>query len=268
MKLIRNIAATAVVLMCLSAAMSCTSGEDIKTNEYEDSIVETRANKDYLVKIFIQYPENGPKQQVQAIRKWIGSMLDVRQDSALMDGESFVKQFMKNNKFADNVAAVYPLGYTYTVDCRKTSETSLYVTYVIETTQYKSGDRKTTQIEGKTFLKPEGKQLNSAEMFNAQYERQLTQLICKGLIDDCSVPDFEGLMQKLSNSSFEPSTQTVLNLPKVEPWIEDDDVVFQYQEGEIGPNTAGTPKARIDMDDLQEYFSPSFKKALKAAERN
>lgn len=268
MKFLRNIALMAFVALCSGTTVSCISGEDIKTNEYEDSIVENRAQKDYLVKIFIEYPENGPKQQVQAIRKWIGSMLDVRQDSALIDGESFVKQFIKNNKFADNVAAVYPLGYTYTVDCRKTSETDRYVTYVIETTQFKSGVRKTIQIDGKTFLKPEGKQLNSAEIFNSQYERQLANVICKGLIEDCQVPDFEGLMQKLGSSCLEPSTQTVLNLPKADPWIEDDVIVFQYQEGEIGPFTAGTPKARIDMDDVEEYFSPSFMKAWKTAARD
>lgn len=260
----------ATVLFSASLA-SCGpfSSESFSVEEIEDSLVADHNAGHYKVALTCDYPFSGDPQLVRGVREWLGSQTGVRQDSALAAPELFLKRFYEIHPLTGETYAKHAEGYIYSVEARRIDEEENYVSYVMTLQTSKTGapGELTTHITGRTFLKPIGKTLTLSEMIGESNKRQVAQLVANGLMEYFDVDNVGALVPLLNQGMVSEQSEGVLELPRTEVWLDDGDVVFQYQEGEIAPSDKGCPAARVPFSKLAPFFTKGFRRIFESAKK-
>lgn len=224
----------------------------------EDSITVT-------VTLDVDYPQDGDPLMVRSVKQWLGSALSLTDTTAMAGAEQFAEAFFLRNNPGKEMVKDHPQGYRYSLTISKTDETSSYITFVI-TTRTLDGEQLTATHTGATFIKPTGK-IFGMEMFDAEKERTVAQLVRDGLMQRFGADDFSQLLRYLPDSCFNSDDQGVRRFPQAAPWIEGQEVIFQYAADELPNDSIPMPQARISLNTARNVFSQDFIRALKEYER-
>lgn len=247
----------------LTASCGMFTHESVGTETLKDSTTYSERGTTCTVLLDVDYPDGGDPLMVRSVKQWMGGLLNLTDTTAMAGVEKFAEAFFKQNETGKEMLKDHPEGYRYELTVRKVDETGAYVTFVI-TTQTKEGAQTTATRIGATFMKPTGK-IFGYGMFVEDKPRSLAVMVMRGLQEHFKADDFATLTKYINASCFSPSDQGVAELPELEPWIESDEVVFQYAQNELQGDSLLLPQARVPIGKANEFFSPDFRRALEEA---
>ncbi len=268
MKTLRFACLLLLPVWCALFLSSCGlfSHESVEVEHVSDSVGYAEAGKPVVSALLeVDYPSGGDPLMVRGVKQWMGGLLGLTDTTAMAGAEQFVEAFYKQNEPGKEMLKNFPAGYQYNLTVKKVDETAAYVTFLI-TTHTRSGAEEMTMHTGATFVKPTAK-IFGYEMFVADRPRSLAVLVMNGLCKTLDAEDFNTLTRYIDASCFSPLDNGVNKLPQAAPWIEGDDVVFQYAADELRCDSIALPQARVPLAQAKEFFSPSFVRALEEANK-
>ena len=242
------------------------SHESVVVETVLDSTSYSEPGKPSVTAVFdVDYPESGDPLMVRSVKQWMGSLLNLTDTTAMAGAERFAEAFFKQNETGREMLKNHPKGYEYRLTVRKVDETAAYVTFVI-TTLHIDGKNEQSARYGATFVKPTGK-IFGYDMFDNQHPRTMAVWVMQGLQSFYNVDSFEELTALIGAKHFSSMDQGVNRMPEAAPWIEDNEVVFQYAQDELLTHDNTLPQARVSLSKARELFSADFQRALDEASK-
>lgn len=130
-----------------------------------------------------------------------------------------------------------------------------FVTYVCETWQYDGGAHGNTYVEGASFSKATGERFNYTMFTNPETLREIVKNGVKEQYFDILLED--------TGVTFEDAVVleegALFPLPEAEPWIQNDSIVFFYEDYEIAPHPFGLPSCAIPAGTLKAEMTDKGK---------
>lgn len=250
-------------IMSLSACGQSTGTQNqLKVNNYKDSLTVKASGVECSARISIDYPEGGNPILLNNIREWMlgetggTEATDINNAGAL--AKEYINGSMKElkemaNDMGGNGGSM-PLAYS--LDITKIYEGDKFVTFNAANYMYTGGAHGSYFTRSTTFRKSDGK-IFGTDMLDMSKQTAIREIIEKRLL-----PLFEvRTAAQLHEILFLPEGETLVPLPSTPPYIDNGDMVFVYQQYEIAPYAAGSPEVRIPINTLMPYLSASFKKA-------
>ena len=197
--------------------------------------------------ITVDYPTKGNKYLLNSIREWIIDWTYANDSISFDDPVAILKDY--NNK--------REMGYAQEMNIKKIYENDILVTYIVTTYGYWGGAHGGASAWGTTFRESDGKVLD--HIFRNDKLTEVQKMITEDLKKYFEVNSWEELREHL----FIDEYATEVPMPQADPYIENDSIVFTYQQYEIGAYAIGMPGAKIAINDLREMLAPSFLKILK-----
>lgn len=255
-------------LFCASVLVLSACGQGIggkkqlTIKNYHDSLTVKTGNVECTTHISMDYPEDGNSILVHNIREWILDETD-NLDTADIDNaatltKGYIDGSMENLKDMvkefDDVQSEMSLSSS--LDISRIFENAKFVTFKTSRYEYLGGAHGMSIMTGTTFRKSDGK-IFGKNMLDNSKQKDIRKLIMRNLL-----PYFEvGSIDELRGMLFLPEGETLVPMPAMEPYIDNDNMVFTYQQYEIAPYAAGMPEASIPLKELMPYLSASFKNA-------
>ena len=231
------------------------AGKKWKTQKVEVAKNDEQSNMQ--VKVEIDYPVDGPKQVVDAVRAFIAETLE----GIFYYGANSTRQPPHYNGNADDpdaFARFYaeeymkylvehqpprgtPMMIEFEIECEAAHQR--YVTYETSLTQWMGGSHPNQEKKGVTLRTTDGQHITS--FFNPGHEDAIKQLILADVDDE--EKDF------VRNAG----------LPATPPYLEGDELKFVYQENEIAPYVVGCIEAEVEIKKIRPYLNDSALELIK-----
>ena len=186
-----------------------------------------------------------------SIVKWIGSLLNVNYNGDPNDVMAMVdydkKDFLRLETGAPNTHLQHFINMV--------EDNDRFVTYTCNTWEYSGGAHGDTYVEGATFNKTTGerftyKMFKNPAMLNEMVKNAVKEQYFDVLLEDTGVT-FEDAVVLEEGAVFP--------LPESEPWIQNDSVVFFYEDYEIAPHPFGLPSCGIPYEVLKGELTDNGK---------
>ena len=218
--------------------------------------------------ITVDYPTKGNKYLLNSIREWIIDWTYANDSIALDDPAAILKDYNKNSMkelipMAEEVISERDtnederqMGYAQEMTIKKIYENDILVTFMVTTYGYWGGAHGGASAWGTTFRKSDGKVLD--HIFRNDKQTEIQEMITKDLQKYFEVNSWEELKEHL----FVDEYATSVPMPQGDPYIENDSIVFCYQQYEIGAYAIGMPASKLAIKDLKKMLAPSFLKLL------
>lgn len=186
-----------------------------------------------------------------SINKWIASQLNVNYDGDPQDVAAMVEYDRKDFLRLETGAPDTHLQHFI----KMIDDNDRYVTYVRETWEYDGGAHGNTYVEGASFSKATGERFNYTMFTNPGALNEMVKNAVKEqyfdlLLEDTDVT-FEDVLVLEEGAEFP--------MPESEPWIENDSIVFFYQDYEIAPHPLGLPECAIPAATLKAQLKENGK---------
>ena len=219
--------------------------------------------------ITVDYPTKGNKYLLNSIREWIIDWTYANDSISFDDPVAILKDYNNNSmkeliSMAEEIVSdgnpnnnEREMGYAQEMNIKKIYENDILVTYIVTTYGYWGGAHGGASAWGTTFRKSDGKVLD--HIFRNDKLTEVQKMITEDLKKYFEVNSREELREHL----FVDEYATEVPMPQADPYIENDSIVFTYQQYEIGAYAIGMPGAKIAINDLRDMLAPSFLKILK-----
>lgn len=170
--------------------------------------------------------------------------------------DSFVNHYLRryHNDLAeyyakDPEAAWY--NYTYDITSQLHANDPRYITYQLITDIYEGGAHGSHTLTYLNFDKADGHLLTLHELFNQDFESELTQLLIEALKNKLQVNSIEELQELgfLIVNDMYPSENFLLDGKNIR---------FYYNAYEIAPYSVGPTELILSMDQLTDILNPNF----------
>lgn len=200
----------------------------------------------------VEYPVEGEPATLQAIRSWINESLGETYRGNLDDADAFWRHYV-SNLGEDPDLKEYG---GYTIDKFEVEYTNdNVITYECDNYVYEGGAHGMGLESGTTFLRSDGRKFTKSCITSY---KALRPLFIKGLKRYFNAKtDAE-----LSDACLGTPVAEIAN-PALDPWIEEDGVVFTYTPYEIAPYSAGAPKFTIPFSEIEPYLTEEGKLFIK-----
>lgn len=255
-----------------SMAMQSKEPMALTTNTFKYSKKDNTAE----VKVEIEYPTSGDPTLCEAIRTKILSLAQHNFPGDKTNGKAVANYLGKSSY--DNAHAMWTevdkenketavegsdFKYTpqppYAVEMtvKKVAETSKYITLSITTYEYLGGAHGSTAMQGITFSKLDGKEINDRVLKNSR-PKGLNNIIKNGLkkyFAECgtTIKNDADLADQLLLE--EGKSVNDLPLPAEGLYISAQGIVFCYGQYEIAPYAAGIPTFTVPFEQLKPYMT-------------
>ena len=194
----------------------------------------------------IDYPISGNPELVDSVRVWMSQQLTGTYDGNLADADTFFRHYSAQlgedpdlNEYGGFTQDEFDLEYV----------NDYIVTYAYTSYIYEGGAHGMGGTYGTTFLQSDG-QIFSKDCFSSY--RALQPLFVEGLKRYFKVTTDEELL----NCLLGVSSLSRLSPPGMNPWVEEEGVVFSYTPYEIAPYSAGSPRFTIPLAKIEPYLTP------------
>lgn len=256
---------SAGVLAFTACSQNAGTGKEFTLKNYQDSMIAKIGNVDCYIDVSVDYPENGSFALVNNIREWIADKMGGTAATDYNDPDSLVRGYINGKmgemgEFAGNMQDTEAF-CSSTLEIKKIYDNDGFVSFSVSGYDYSGGAHGLGYMKGTTFRKSDGKVFGE-NMLDMTHETEIRKLIAVNLI-----PYFDGVTEDeirttedLKDILLLPEGE-LIPLPKAEPYIDNDSIVFIYQPYEIAPYSTGMPEARIRLEDMMRYLSASFRKA-------
>jgi len=253
---------SAGILSLSACGLITETSNQLTVKNYKDSLVTKVGTVGCNVYVSIDYPEKGNTVLLNNIREWMldemGSTQATDMGNAVSLTKGYIDSSMKELKGTADEMDGYEsaIPYEYRLDINKIYENGKFVTFKTTGYEYMGGAHGSTYMKGTTFRKSDGKIFGS-NMLDLAKQTDIRELIEERLLSYFEVKTSEELKDIL----FLQEGEDLIPMPATEPYIDNDEMVFVYQQYEIAPYAAGMPEARIPLKKLMPYLSSSFKNA-------
>ncbi len=234
-----------------------------------DSVSKKIGRIECTSNITMDFPTKGNKYLLNSIREWIIDWTYANDKIPLDNASGIMKDYNANSMkelipMAEEIDSIRfvnddipNMGLSQEMTIKKIYENDLVVTYLVTTYSYFGGAHGSFSAWGTSFRKSDGKVLD--HIFRNDKLTEVQKLITADLEKLFEVNSWEELREHL----FVDEYAIYLPMPQSDPYIDNDSIVFTYQQYEIGPYAIGLPGAKIAISDLREMLAPSFLKILK-----
>ena len=160
--------------------------------------------------------------------------------------------WLKNN-FSDEEAEPGDIPLAYELKVYVLEETPKYITMEVKETSLYNGPRPRYTTYGITYLKPDGKKVESSDLNSDHIDDIKKDLLDKvkthisGLIEG---EDFKA--EDVLYKQDENSTLAEIDLPYNGIYVTNDSMVFPYQIEELTAFTFGQPEVKMSLKDMKE----------------
>ena len=203
----------------------------------------------YLAVVDVPVTENEALRA--SINNWIASQLNVNYDGDPQDVAAMVEYDRKDFLRLETGSPNSNLQHFVTM----VEDNDRYVTYVSETWEYNGGAHGNTYVEGATFSKATGEHFDYVMFTNPEALRDVVKNGVKEQYFDILLED--------TDVTFEDAVSleegALFPLPEVAPWIQNDSIVFFYQDYEIAPHPFGLPSCAIPAETLKANMTEKGK---------
>lgn len=244
----------------------------LTTNTYKYS----KKDKTASISIEIEYPTSGDPTLCDAIRKEILSLAQHNFPGDKTNGKAVANYLGKSaydnahemwtevNDENEETASESPdfeyvpqPPYTVEMTVKKIAETSKYITLSISSYEYLGGAHGSSAIQGITFSKFDGKEMNERILKNAR-PKGLNDIVKQGLkryFTECgsTIKSDADLADQLILE--EGKSVNNLPLPAGGLYISAQGIVFCYGQYEIAPYAAGMPTFTVSFEQLKPYMT-------------
>ena len=237
------------------------------TETFSDSVSKKVGSITCISTIAVEFPTKGNPYLLNSIREWIIDWTYANDSISIEDPTSIMKDYNSNtlkelvsdaeDRIEDGTTGLDEREYVQEMNIKKIYEDDLFVTYIVTTYSYMGGAHGGATGWGTTFRKSDGKVLD--HIFRNDKQTEVQDMITKELQKLFEVNSWEELKEHL----FVDEYATNVPMPQGDPYIDNDSIVFTYQQYEIGAYAIGMPGAKIAIKDLRPMLAPSFLKLLK-----
>lgn len=222
--------------------------------EPEEEVAEPFTVKEYEKKVGeneleIDFPTSGSPELIAAIGSWINSSLTGTYRGKPDNGEALFRHYAVAlgqdedlNEFGGYAVDKFELGFT----------SSRVVTYDYTSYTYEGGAHGMGGTYGTTFLRSDGRIFSRSCITSY---KALHNLFVEGLKKTFKAKSDSELLANLLNVS----SIAKLPAPALDPWIEEEGVVFSYTPYEIAPYSAGSPRVVIPFAKILPYLTEEGK---------
>lgn len=228
-------------------------------SNYTDSLQLGKSADDATTMLSVDFPTQCPLPLKDSLNKWINRQLC---DTALWgeNPDKRVSAFVK--KAVENFKKEEIENGSIEMKISKKYENDKILTMLISDYEYWGGAHGMSYTAGVTFCKDNGKTFNY-NMIKADKMIELKKLIKEDLKTYFEVSSDDELIDIVFEEAriTEGNTQTVV-LPHCEPYINEDNIIFQYTEYEIVPYVYGQPMATIPLAKIKDYLTEEGKKFI------
>ena len=227
---------------------------------YTDSLRIGKSDNNATTMLSVDFPTQCPSPLKDSLDKWIDQQLC---DTALW-GEApnkRVSNFVK--KTVDNFQKESIENGSVEMKISKKYENNEIITMEINQYEYWGGAHGMSYTMGVSFCKENGVTFNY-NMLKPDKMPEIKKLIKEDLKNYFEVSSDEELIDILFEEAriTEGNTLTV-KLPYCKPYINEDNMIFQYTEYEIAPYVYGQPTASIPLEKIKNYLTEQGKKFIK-----
>jgi hypothetical protein len=203
----------------------------------------------YMAVVDVPVTEN--EVLLASINKWIASQLNVNYDGDLQDVAAMVEYDRKDFLcFETGSPDSYLEHFIMMLE-----DNDRFVTYGCETWEYNGGAHGNTYVEGATFSKATGERFDYTMFTNPEALRDVVKNAVKEQYFDVLLED--------TDVTFEDAVvleeDALFPLPEVGPWIQNDSIVFFYEDYEIAPHAFGLPACAIPAETLKAEMTEKGK---------
>lgn len=210
-------------------------------------------------------PKTGNKQLEKVMNEWInecfGGTYLIRDTQ---NTDSILAYYQK--AWADSsVAAIkefatedYHCVYTWENRFKIETETEKYLTLSISSYTFEGGAHGSSVIWQQTFRKEDGRELGWNNMFNAENQFKLRDLMKNELMKYFNVTNEEDFRNCLLN----PDDVFLLPLPTTPPVLLKDGIRFIYQQYEIAPYACGMPSFTLPYSEVKPLLTTTASQLL------
>lgn len=203
-------------------------------------------------KLKIEYPVEGNPALVESVRKWISEQLTGTYRGNLDDPGAFFRHYAAQlgedpdlNEVGGFTQDEFELEYT----------NDYIVTYDYTSYVYEGGAHGMGGEYGTTFLQSDGTIFTKKCFSNYTL---MHDLFIDGLKKYFKVRTDKELLECLIGVD----SLAKLSPPGMDPWIEEDGIVFSYTPYEIAPYSSGSPRFTIPIDDAAPYLTAEGRKFI------
>ena len=196
----------------------------------------------------IEYPVSGNPAVVDSVRVWISQQLGDSYKGDLNNVNAFFKHYsaLLGSEEFDEFGG-------YAIDKFELEFTNDYiVTYEHTVYEYEGGAHGEGGEYGTTFLQSNGKIFSKKCITSYS---SLHDLFIEGLKQYFKVKTDKELLAQLNKET----SLAKLSAPGMEPWVDENGVVFSYTPYEIAPYSAGSPKFTIPYSKIEPYLTEEGK---------
>ena len=256
-------------------AKSETNGDAIEevssnlaTDSAKDSLTIREGKHDLTATIKIVAP-TGNEALTASIIKMIKETLEMKGDADATDIKALAHAFVTNKVEELKEDVFYegedpdgpPLNYDVVIEVLY--ENDEIITMSVDQDVYLGGPHGSYLVKGVTFNKADGKVLGTNILAQDKIE-DVKKAVSGGLVEF-----FKDLMGEEYSDDESPMTdengkQKIVDLPESGIYINNDSVVFQYQQYEVAPYAFGLPATSFSLKEMKEngWLSEEFSKTI------
>lgn len=155
------------------------------------------------------------------------------------------REDLKNNGGKESVEAWY--SYYQTIEARPLTDNPDYLTYIINTSEYRGGAHGTYATTYLNFDAANGRLMRLNDVFKPDYQKGLNELLLKKLMQQTGCATLEELEDKayLQDTDMYPSNDFRLGK---------DSIYFLYNIYEIAPYSTGITEIALPYDELRKLM--------------
>ena len=241
------------------------NAEPLKFQQFKDSVTFQENGVTHFATSTVDFPVAGPEALVKVLKQSLAERYDLSIDDA-KEGQAFVNKVATNNlervkkQIQSDVADEIPIEMDYSIETNitKAFENDKVITLIAGGYNFLGGVHGQGYSSGVTFRKSDGKIL-SKDMLKADGWNQLQDKVAASLCKYLEVENNKELYEILfkENIKFDEATNALtIPAPQNQPYIVDNNVVFQYAAYEIAPYAVGLPEVALPIKDIEAQLNP------------
>lgn len=251
---------------------SADNAEPLKFQQFTDSVSFQESGFTHYATIKADFPVSGPEALVNVLKGIIAERFDLSIDDA-KDGQTFANKVVTSKlervkkTVTNDVADEVPIQMEYYIESNitKVFENDKVITLGASGYDFLGGVHGQAYGSGVTIRKSDGKNL-SQNMLKAgawdQLQDKVAAELCKFLEVENNKELYEILFKE--NIKFDEATNTLtIPAPQNQPFIVDNNVVFDYAAYEIAPYAVGMPEVVLPIKDIEAQLNPEVVELFK-----
>lgn len=255
-----------------SGIQNADNSEPLKFQQFTDSVSFQENGITHYATIKADFPVSGPEALVNVLKGIIAERFELPIDDA-KDGQTFANKVVTSKlervkkTVKDDVADEVPIEMEYYIESNVTKvfENDKVITLGAGGYDFLGGVHGQGYSSGVTIRKSDGKIL-SKDMLKPGAWDQLQDKVAASLCKFLEVENNEELYEILfkENVKYDEATKNLtIPAPQNQPFIVDNNVVFDYAAYEIAPYAVGMPEVVLPIKDIEAQLNPEVVELFK-----